>query len=109
MTKTCKTCRYLSPKTGVEDHNQCRIRSPRVIPIPDGVDLAMWPEVYDNEWCGEHRPKEPDEPDQMTCLQCNSPLTAGEHFTSGVRTPVWICPRCTRNGIGFLAFGGSGK
>ena len=58
---TCKTCVYF-------DNGLCRIRPPTMVGVtkweydekkiaPD----AAWPVVYVEDWCGEHKPKEPSD------------------------------------------------
>lgn len=60
---TCETCRFWNRVRG--DKGTCR-RSPPVIAVHDVGWLVpvyqstrVWPEMSQDEWCGEHKPKDP--------------------------------------------------
>lgn len=53
--RTCETCRYAAVGISAkDDHRLCRRRAPVVVSCGiDGVPYAIWPEVGEQDWCGE--------------------------------------------------------
>jgi hypothetical protein len=52
----CQTCKFYFPLDRHDGH--CRRFPPMAVKDPrqpDGTN-HLWPEVFDNEWCGEHQP-----------------------------------------------------
>lgn len=61
MSKTCETCRWWDG----DGISLCRRNPPLVVPqfwhdSEVEHDRGVWPSVdEENDWCGEHTPKEP--------------------------------------------------
>lgn len=61
----CKECKWY-------DSGVCHRHSPAVIAVSDEnpyrvdgrlVESTTWPTVHENDWCGEHEPREEQESD----------------------------------------------
>ncbi len=46
----CKTCKYYSGSV-------CRRYPPQVMIDPQGYFRERWPEMLENDWCGEYAPQ----------------------------------------------------
>lgn len=56
----CVNCRYYDPDSLGDEWGACRRRAPVPIPfhrLEDEGGSAAWPEVYEDDWCGEYRPR----------------------------------------------------
>ncbi len=61
MSDTCETCRFWKRKQ--DGSGDCCIRAPWVIPDPDDRMPYTWfPRTLSDQGCGEHQPKDIDNP-----------------------------------------------
>jgi len=74
MTPTCETCRWWEGGVTKNGNGICRRHTPKAVVavawVPKllrafgGVTSmqwpAQWPITEEDDWCGEHQPKEPD-------------------------------------------------
>ena len=72
MDKTCETCKYYDPNPvdgGSGDEGRCRRNPPQILQmvedevLADETPYAAWPVINYLCWCGEHTPKEQEQPD----------------------------------------------
>ncbi len=58
MTEKCETCRFYDKYRNSENEGLCRKNPPMPMTLVGSPDaVAMWPEVQDDDWCGEHQSK----------------------------------------------------
>lgn len=60
MTPSCSDCRWkeviiAEDADGAEPAVECR-RYPPTVMLHDGEAVVLWPQVAENEWCGEFQP-----------------------------------------------------
>ncbi len=89
---TCKTCPYFLSDEGHVRDGECIRRSPTPIVSrcsEDWFAAGVWPEVYDDDTCGEH----PDFPVYMVSVTTGGPKPG---------LPGRRCPNCFKiiSGIG---------
>lgn len=49
--QACKNCRFSKPRTW--DPLICCRMPPQIVPCPDSAKASEWPEVCEEDWCGE--------------------------------------------------------
>lgn len=76
MKNQCKNCRYFKAIEET-DKGECRVDSPQLAGDELNPARSLWPEVWNNEWCGRHWhvPIQPEVP-QHAC-SCMDPNERG--------------------------------
>lgn len=66
---TCETCRFwrrLDGEEVLDGQGECRRHAPSpTLEIRDDGYGALWPETWDEDWCGEHEPATPAVPSSV--------------------------------------------
>jgi hypothetical protein len=62
MNAKCETCRHWMGRLAPAERADCRRHAPapalRDVPARIDVDfvIPLWPQTFDDDWCGEHEP-----------------------------------------------------
>lgn len=53
--RSCRGCAFWQPHA--PHLGECRVLPPVILRSPNGEHETWWPEVAEDDWCGQHRPR----------------------------------------------------